>query len=369
MATKKIEKNIGNLTPAQQKILAEMDGKMFISASNTKPPEFIPTGFHELDTQVLRHINPQGESIAGGLPRGRTIEFFADPSCGKTSLALNLIANAQKEGLLCGWFPVEEFDRDYAASIGVNLEELKIFEFTDATDLLHKALMALAYDLFDILVLDSLNAMTVDVRDKNIRKMDKGTGAEGRRGTVVQPEKMNDAMLRGKVLQRFWRSIQSGFKIKGPDGDFIRLDTPIWYCPDGSVKMEESWVHHRLVNKKCCFIFINHRLDPMETYAQVDSSGGKGKNFAFSARMELRSPKSDVKIQTVKGVKELKHRDVTILVHKTKIGIGGGEAKLRLLQNGRFCSLTAEDIAESKKSEALETGGETSTIEDIFDNV
>ncbi len=63
----------------------------------------------------------------GGLPEGRIIEIFGPESSGKTTLALHVIAEAQKKGGACGFVDAEHaLDAGYAHKLGVNLEELLI---------------------------------------------------------------------------------------------------------------------------------------------------------------------------------------------------------------------------------------------------
>jgi recombination protein RecA len=61
----------------------------------------------------------------GGIPRGRVTEIFGPESSGKTTLALHVIANAQKEGGIAAFIDAEHaLDPNYAKSLGVNTEEL-----------------------------------------------------------------------------------------------------------------------------------------------------------------------------------------------------------------------------------------------------
>src|ERR1700720_3467479 len=63
----------------------------------------------------------------GGLPRGRVVEIFGPESSGKTTLALSVIAQAQKRGGLAGFIDVEHaLDPQYARRLGVNLDDLLV---------------------------------------------------------------------------------------------------------------------------------------------------------------------------------------------------------------------------------------------------
>ncbi|GAI11516.1 unnamed protein product [marine sediment metagenome] len=61
----------------------------------------------------------------GGIPRGRVTEIFGPEASGKTTLALHIIANAQKEGGVAAFIDAEHaLDPGYARNVGVNIEEL-----------------------------------------------------------------------------------------------------------------------------------------------------------------------------------------------------------------------------------------------------
>ena len=63
----------------------------------------------------------------GGLPKGRVIEMYGPESSGKTTLALHVVASAQKKGGTCAYIDAEHaLDPQYAAKLGVNLDDLLI---------------------------------------------------------------------------------------------------------------------------------------------------------------------------------------------------------------------------------------------------
>ena len=78
--------------------------------------DVIPTGALSLDMALG----------VGGVPRGRIIEIFGPESSGKTTLALHIIAEAQKKGGICAFVDAEHaLDPDYSKKIGVQVEDLK----------------------------------------------------------------------------------------------------------------------------------------------------------------------------------------------------------------------------------------------------
>src|SRR5690606_22390297 len=77
----------------------------------------IPTGALSLDLALG----------VGGLPRGRVVEIYGPESSGKTTLTLNIIAEAQKGGGIAAFIDAEHaLDPEYAAKIGVKIDELLV---------------------------------------------------------------------------------------------------------------------------------------------------------------------------------------------------------------------------------------------------
>ena len=63
----------------------------------------------------------------GGIPRGRVIEIYGPESSGKTTLALHVVASAQKEGGIAAFVDAEHaLDPEYAKKLGVNIDELLV---------------------------------------------------------------------------------------------------------------------------------------------------------------------------------------------------------------------------------------------------
>jgi recombination protein RecA len=97
----------------------------------------------------------------GGLPRGRVIEIFGPESSGKTTLALHVIAEAQKRGGACGFVDAEHaLDPVYAKKLGVNLEELIISQPDTGEQALEITDTLVRSGAIDVIVVDSVAALT-----------------------------------------------------------------------------------------------------------------------------------------------------------------------------------------------------------------
>ncbi len=97
----------------------------------------------------------------GGLPRGRIIEIFGPESSGKTTLALHVVAEAQKLGGVCAYIDAEHaMDPDYAANIGVNIKELLISQPDTGEQGLEITESLVRSGKIDVIVVDSVAALT-----------------------------------------------------------------------------------------------------------------------------------------------------------------------------------------------------------------
>lgn len=97
----------------------------------------------------------------GGLPRGRVIEIYGPESSGKTTLAIHAIAEAQKAGGIAAFIDAEHaFDRFYAAKLGVDVDNLWISQPDNGEQALEIADQLIRSSAIDILVIDSVAALT-----------------------------------------------------------------------------------------------------------------------------------------------------------------------------------------------------------------
>src|SRR5262245_58480568 len=96
----------------------------------------------------------------GGLPRGRVIEIYGPESSGKTTLALHVIAEAQKKGGVCGFIDAEHaLDPVYARKLGVQLDDLLISQPDAGEQALEIADTLVRSGAVDIPVIDSVAAL------------------------------------------------------------------------------------------------------------------------------------------------------------------------------------------------------------------
>ena len=124
---------------------------MRFNSTDIVPVESIPTGSLALDIALG----------VGGVPRGRIIEIFGHESSGKTTLALHVVAEAQKQGGVAAFVDVEHaLDPNYAKHIGVDMDGLLISQPDTGEQALEIVETLIRSGAIDIVVVDSVAALT-----------------------------------------------------------------------------------------------------------------------------------------------------------------------------------------------------------------
>jgi recombination protein RecA len=112
--------------------------------------EAIPTGSLSLDIALG----------VGGVPRGRIVEIYGPESSGKTTLCLHMIAQAQKQGGICGFVDVEHaLDPAYAKKIGVDVDNLYVSQPDTGEQALEIAEALVRSNAMAVVVVDSVAAL------------------------------------------------------------------------------------------------------------------------------------------------------------------------------------------------------------------
>ena len=136
------------------KLIRKEFGEMSIlrlGDASRKDVEAIPTGCLSLDMALG----------VGGLPKGRIVECYGHESSGKTTLALHVVANAQKAGGTAAFIDAEHaLDPGYAKKIGVNLEELVVSQPNSGEEALAICEQLVKSGAVDVVVVDSVAALT-----------------------------------------------------------------------------------------------------------------------------------------------------------------------------------------------------------------
>ena len=113
--------------------------------------DVIPTGSFSLDLALG----------VGGIPKGRIVEIFGPEASGKTTLALNVVAQAQKKGGKAAFIDAEHaMDPEYAGRLGVKIKELLISQPDSGEEALNILESLVKSGIIDVIVVDSVAALT-----------------------------------------------------------------------------------------------------------------------------------------------------------------------------------------------------------------
>ena len=114
----------------------------------------------KIDTVSTGSLSLDAALGVGGLPRGRIIEVFGPEGSGKTTIALHAIAEIQKQGGIAAFIDAEHaLDPQYAANLGVNINELYVSQPNCGEEALEVAEALLRSNAIDIVVIDSVAAL------------------------------------------------------------------------------------------------------------------------------------------------------------------------------------------------------------------
>jgi recombination protein RecA len=170
--------------------------------------DVIPTGSIGLDMALG----------VGGVPRGRMIEIFGPESSGKTTLALHIVAEAQKKGGVCAYIDAEHaMDPQYSAKLGVNINELLISQPDTGEQGLEICESLVRSGKIDVIVIDSVAALT----PKDEIEGDMGQSHVGKQARLMSQalRKLTAIIARSKTVVIFINQIrmQIGIMFGNPE--------------------------------------------------------------------------------------------------------------------------------------------------------
>ncbi len=154
----------------------------------------------------------------GGVPRGRIIEIFGPESSGKTTLALHIVAEAQKLGGICAYIDAEHaMDPDYATKLGVKINDLLISQPDTGEQGLEITESLVRSGKIDVVVVDSVAALT----PKDEIEGDMGQAHVGKQARLMSQalRKLTAIVARSKTLVIFINQIrmQIGIMFGNPE--------------------------------------------------------------------------------------------------------------------------------------------------------
>lgn len=311
-----------------------------------KDVEIIPTGSLSLDIALG----------IGGLPKGRIVEIFGPESSGKTTLALSVLAQAQKKGGVVAFVDAEHaLDTNYARKLGVNVEDLLISQPDTGEQALEITETLVRSGAIDVLVIDSVAALVPRAEIEG----DMGDSHMGLQARLMSQalRKLTAAISRSKTLVIFINQIRMkiGVMFGNPEtttgGNALKFYASVRLDVRriGAIKSGEDVTGNRTAVK-----VVKNKMAPPFTKVEFDLMYGEGIS-AEGDILDLAVTASLVEKAgawySYKGERLGQGRDQSKEFLKTNPAVMEELRKLILSKNGIGQLLLTADMSESVAGE------------------
>ncbi len=294
----------------------------------------VPTGSISLDLALG----------VGGLPKGRIIEIFGPESSGKTTLALNVVAQAQKKGGRAAFIDAEHaMDPEYASRIGVKTKELLISQPDNGEEALNILESLVRSGIIDVVVVDSVAALTPRVEIE---------GEMGAQYMGLQARMMSQALRKLTAISakshtmiifinqlREKIGVMFGNPETTPGGRALKFYSSVRVDVrrNAQIKRGEEIIGNRVTAK-----VVKNKVAPPFRTAEFDILYGEGISYEGDALL------TGIKLNVIGKSGN------TYSFEGEKIGVGIEAAKAHLKENKKMLLAIAKKIADAPPPQSQE---------------
>jgi recombination protein RecA len=297
----------------------------------------VPTGSFSLDMAL--GVN--------GLPRGRIIEIYGPESSGKTTLALNVVAQAQRQGGRCAFIDAEHaMDPVYAAKLGVKVNDLLISQPDNGEEALNILESLVRSKMISVVVVDSVAALTPraelegEMGAQHVGRQARMMAQALRKLTAIANQTQTMIIFINQLRMKI--GVMFGNPETTPGGMALKFaaSVRIDIRRIAQVKKGEEVVGNRVKAK-----VVKNKVAPPFKLAEFDIMFGEGISY-----------ESDVLNNAItRGV--VKKSGASMSFGGEKLGVGFDNARLKLKEDKKLLNDIEKAIRESIKKEEVKAEG------------
>ncbi len=293
----------------------------------------VPTGSFSLDLALG----------VGGLPRGRVVEIFGQEASGKTTLALNVVAQAQRQGGRCAFIDAEHaMDPEYAAKLGVRVNDLLISQPDNGEEALNILDSLVRSKMISVVVVDSVAALTPraelegEMGEQHVGRQARMMAQALRKLTAIASQSQTLIIFINQIRMKI--GVMFGNPETTPGGMALKFaaSVRIDIRRIAQVKKGEAVVGNRVRAK----VVKNKVAAPFRT-AEFDIMFGEGISY-----------ESDV-LNTAVNRGVVKKSGASFTFEGERLGVGFDNARLKLKEDKKMIEAIKKKVLEEIKKEEL----------------